>query len=429
MGIKDGLKWFWDWYAVVYDSIRDLFPYQELLRETVLALRLKESGLAILDAGCGTGNLARTLSCYPVTVHGIDRSPAMVKRAREKPLKRNVAHFLIADLNETLPYHDSTFDHAVSLNVLYAVKNPAFVLGELSRVVKFGSMLVLALPTHNPSVFRIPWEHLRVAWNRGLFRSPAFLLKTLRWLPKLCAVILINLLVIKRTAQQSTIHFFSEEDLANLLWEKGFRVVKSTRLYAGTDIFVVATKVLKMREERGREISIEIAETNEDFRALHRLRYDTYCREVNYLLNPEDYPDEQERDAYDEHSVHMVVRSGGAVVATMRLIKDSPLGFLLEEGFRLPPSVDRSKTLEHSRAAIRREFRGSNLMILLTEAAYRWQRERGYTICIGAAVDRVRVSLEKLRWQFFGEPRMYHNMRATPMIFYLGEDPRGTSQE
>lgn len=166
-------------------------------------------------------------------------------------------------------------------------------------------------------------------------------------------------------------------------------------------------------------VKFEVAKTSEDFKALYRLRYDAYC-EVMRCLDPKLYPDKEERDKFDEFSIHIVARNDkGEIVGTIRLIKDGPLGFLMEESFILPASLDRARTMEHSRSVVRPDWRGRGIHTLLTEAAYAWQRANSYHICIGAAVKQVADSLLRKGWQPMGPPKIYHEAPATPIIFYL----------
>jgi ubiquinone/menaquinone biosynthesis C-methylase UbiE len=52
---------FWNRYFKVYDVLNYVIPYQELLKEIVKEVEVKEGDL-ILDAGVGTGNLALVLN-------------------------------------------------------------------------------------------------------------------------------------------------------------------------------------------------------------------------------------------------------------------------------------------------------------------------------------------------------------------------------
>lgn len=66
--------------AGVYD---DLYP--ELDPHAVDALADLAGGGKVLELGIGTGRIALPLSAKNVEVHGIDASPAMISRLREKP--------------------------------------------------------------------------------------------------------------------------------------------------------------------------------------------------------------------------------------------------------------------------------------------------------------------------------------------------------
>ncbi|MEA2039132.1 MAG: methyltransferase domain-containing protein [Thermodesulfobacteriota bacterium] len=85
----------------------------------------------VLDIGCGTGNHLLMLSKMGMDVSGVDASPYMIDRARERlghgcSLKMGVA--------EDLPYDDNEFDLAVFINTLEFLDNPLAALREAGRV-------------------------------------------------------------------------------------------------------------------------------------------------------------------------------------------------------------------------------------------------------------------------------------------------------
>jgi N-acyl amino acid synthase of PEP-CTERM/exosortase system len=94
---------------------------------------------------------------------------------------------------------------------------------------------------------------------------------------------------------------------------------------------------------------------------IQKLRYDVYCRECGYLDETK-FPDGRETDEYDPYSTHFCARNErGEMVATLRLVFDSTLGFPLEshagdlsaEYQALP----RDKTAEISRLILAKSYR------------------------------------------------------------------------
>ena len=94
---------------------------------------------------------------------------------------------------------------------------------------------------------------------------------------------------------------------------------------------------------------------------VQQLRYAVYCLECKYL-DAARYPNERETDEYDPHSIHFAATNERSeMVATLRLVRDSRLGFPLEEHAgslsaeynRLP----RDKTAEISRLILARSYR------------------------------------------------------------------------
>lgn len=79
-----------------------------------------------------------------------------------------------------------------------------------------------------------------------------------------------------------------------------------------------------------------------------RLRYDVYCAEGRVTgFPPERYPDRLEKDPYDEHSVHCLLRHRrtGACAGTVRLILADPRN----PEWELPIEVWAAKSIDDSR--------------------------------------------------------------------------------
>jgi arsenite methyltransferase len=106
-------------------------------------------GARVLDLGFGGGMLIRRLLAAGARVTGVDRSAAMVARARRRHLaeiREGRALFLEGDAH-TLPLGDAAVEMAASVNTLYFWADLAPVLAELHRVLVPGGRLVLAFQT------------------------------------------------------------------------------------------------------------------------------------------------------------------------------------------------------------------------------------------------------------------------------------------
>jgi N-acyl-L-homoserine lactone synthetase len=94
---------------------------------------------------------------------------------------------------------------------------------------------------------------------------------------------------------------------------------------------------------------------------VQRLRYEVYCLE-RHFEDASRFLDQREQDEYDPYSIHLAATDHErAVVATVRLVLDSALGFPLERYVtRLFPEFDslpRDRTAEISRLAVARPYR------------------------------------------------------------------------
>ena len=180
----------WDIYAAGYDLIVGLVPYQDMLDEVVAALDLRP-GMRVLDAGCGTGALAvRLAERHPqVTLVAVDASSAMLKRARRRR-GASTMEFQQADINEFLAKHPGAFDRIVSVNLLWALRDPAATIDLMAASLRPGGRMVHVTPRWRFRFDRIVLGHLRR--THGLLSF----LRALAMLPLLALTGLLNLVLV-----------------------------------------------------------------------------------------------------------------------------------------------------------------------------------------------------------------------------------------
>lgn len=98
----------------------------------------------VIEIGCGTGGVTRTLANWPKvkTATGVDPSEVFIAKANELGKKIPTLSFEIGD-GRSLPMGDQTFDVAVIHTTLCHVPNPVRLLEEAFRVLKPGGWLAV----------------------------------------------------------------------------------------------------------------------------------------------------------------------------------------------------------------------------------------------------------------------------------------------
>jgi demethylmenaquinone methyltransferase / 2-methoxy-6-polyprenyl-1,4-benzoquinol methylase len=147
----EGVQRMFDRIAPVYDAMNRVMTagldrsWRRLTVEAVV-----QPGDRVLDACCGTGDLAVAAEREGGIVTGLDFSPAMLERARRKS---DTVAWVEGDLLE-LPFADGTFDAAT---VGFGVRNVADLdaaLTELRRVLRHGGRLAILEITRPRGILR-----------------------------------------------------------------------------------------------------------------------------------------------------------------------------------------------------------------------------------------------------------------------------------
>lgn len=227
---------FWNLYAICYDSISKLTPYQKMQEIILEQSAFKSSNMTLLDAGCGSGNFLRLVSQIdplPI-VTAIDASTVMLTKAQQK-CKNSKIHWMQLDLNAPLPFKDSSFDRIVCTNVLFALQDPKKTVAEFYRVLKPEGRLVIATPKgefNTNTIFKTHLQSLR-SWKEWVALFPLIL--------PLGLAVLCNIIG-KQKSKKQIYHFFSAEQLQELIGSTYFNQITLTTTYANQDWLVVATK-------------------------------------------------------------------------------------------------------------------------------------------------------------------------------------------
>lgn len=129
-------------WAPSYDI--DPNPHLALEYGPILETLAAHAGEKVLDAACGTGRYTAALHGAEVEVVGLDFSPAMLAIARRRV--RGV-QLIEADLNDRLPFDDSSFDAVLCGQALKHLAKLVPPLTEFRRVLRDAGRLVFSV-TH-----------------------------------------------------------------------------------------------------------------------------------------------------------------------------------------------------------------------------------------------------------------------------------------
>ncbi len=245
MTIRDSFS-SWSDYALCYDALTTLKPYQQLVSDVLTELVLTPKDI-VVDVCCGTGNLL-TEMCRQLpgdSCTGVDFSNAMLERAKRKC----TATLVEADLSRTIPFPDATFTKLACVNGLYTMPEPGRFLAECFRVLASGGIAVIATPRRGFENGLILKAHCSSAlpdahWANA-HASPE---REHQLISEAIAdpVIAEHMLTVARhnrsIAGTLTFTFFDERELCDVACAAGFTIRTCRPAYADQGILVVLKK-------------------------------------------------------------------------------------------------------------------------------------------------------------------------------------------
>ena len=147
---EEDIRSYYDDFAARYEAERRTVRpdgYHALIDdlEVDFALRFGQ-GRDVLEVGCGTGLILQRLAAGCRSAHGVDLSPGMLDKARERGLDVQVGSAT------ELPFDDASFDMVCSFKVLAHVPEIGKALHEMVRVTRPGGHVLAEF--YNPVSLR-----------------------------------------------------------------------------------------------------------------------------------------------------------------------------------------------------------------------------------------------------------------------------------
>ncbi|HXV57962.1 MAG TPA: class I SAM-dependent methyltransferase [Gaiellaceae bacterium] len=129
------------WAAGDYDAVAELI--WSVGERLVERLGVRE-GEAVLDVACGTGNAALPAAEAGARVTGLDLTPELLERARQRAEGAGVEIDWAEGDAEDLPFEDESFDVVLSTFGCMFAPRHALVARELARVLRPGGRIGIA---------------------------------------------------------------------------------------------------------------------------------------------------------------------------------------------------------------------------------------------------------------------------------------------
>ncbi len=216
---------FWDEYFRLYDVLNIVYPYQDLLKSVMNEMNLK-SGITVLDAGTGTGNLGVLISQTNALVTGLDLSEVGLRLFKQKIPNSEI---LLHDLIDPIPLSDNSFDYICCINTLFAIKvdRRLDVCREFYRLLKPGGKIIMTNLSMGYKPINIYINHvLEDVKYSGYWKAIA---KLIRLIYPTFKMLYYSQRLGRENRDLDGLKFFAPEEQYCLLQSSGFRNISTER--------------------------------------------------------------------------------------------------------------------------------------------------------------------------------------------------------
>lgn len=169
-----------------FDQIVQLQELKQIERATV------QSGVAVLDVGCGFGLETSRLALRAGprgSVCGIDKSAQFIGEANRRAAAAGLSIDYSVGSAESLPYPDASFDHVRAERLLIYFRDVRRALSEMQRVLRPNGVLALIEPEFGTTTVNLPDRAL----VRRVMAHEADTAVAQSWLPGLLPTLLADI--------------------------------------------------------------------------------------------------------------------------------------------------------------------------------------------------------------------------------------------
>jgi predicted TPR repeat methyltransferase len=142
----------------------------QLLADALARTVDRRGGMAVMDAGCGTGLMGPELKSYATRLDGVDLSPAMVARAGERGLYDEL---VVGDLVKTLTARPASYDLVVAADVLVYLGDLEPVMAAIRLALKPGGSFAFTVEKTDQAETYALGPKQRYAHSPGYIRACA----------------------------------------------------------------------------------------------------------------------------------------------------------------------------------------------------------------------------------------------------------------
>lgn len=145
-----------DGYAESFDShLADQLEYHvpELIHQAALGVLVEDqTSLDILDLGCGTGLCGACFQSIANSLTGVDLSPLMIEKTRQRAIYKTLHQ---EDIVDVLERSENAYDLVVAADVFIYVGDLSAVFSGCKKALREGGMLVFSVESVDGQVYRL----------------------------------------------------------------------------------------------------------------------------------------------------------------------------------------------------------------------------------------------------------------------------------